>query len=66
MVSCEWRMGDVERTIHHSPLTIHHSPFTIRYSLFAIRYSLFAIRLSASRLPSPAKQVLENAQNGKG
>ena len=52
MVSCEWRMGDVERTIHHSP--------------FTIRYSLFAIRLLASGLPLPAKQVLENAQNGKG
>jgi hypothetical protein len=45
MMSCEWRMGDVERTIRHSP---------------------FAIRLSASGLPLSAKQVLENAQNGKG
>ena len=27
MVSCEWRMGDVERTIHHSPFAIRHSLF---------------------------------------
>jgi hypothetical protein len=27
MVSCEWRMGDVERTIHHSPFAIRNSQF---------------------------------------